>query len=264
MGPGLLATGYPPWRHCTSSSNPSTPSPRRENRHRLAEFVGVSLAICYFTTARCGWTGLCESRKAATACWRSPRPRHLHDRLERNVTSWTSGAERLGYSDSKYSARIPPYSHARRLQAGKPNRSWLGRGEGRAKTNGGTSARTVAVLATGFVNSVKDDAGNLRGFIKVCGHHPPQAGRRERDRFFRSVPTCWWSPGLTVTSSKLPDWERTLGWTPDELKSHPWLFLSIPTTRKRRVPKLVIMQGHETVRFRNRYRCKDGSYRWLA
>ncbi len=61
-----------------------------------------------------------------------------------------------------------------------------------------------------------------------------------------------------------PAFERTLGYTPAELMEQPFVELIHPEDRTetlREVDKLAT--GVPTLSFRNRYRCKDGSYKHL-
>jgi PAS domain S-box-containing protein len=61
-----------------------------------------------------------------------------------------------------------------------------------------------------------------------------------------------------------PVWERTLGWTVEELKRRPFIDFVHPDDRAATVGASLRLQGGaELVSFENRYRCKDGSYRWL-
>jgi PAS domain S-box-containing protein len=62
-----------------------------------------------------------------------------------------------------------------------------------------------------------------------------------------------------------PAWERTLGWTLDELRSRPFVEFVHPEDRERTEAETASLTGagHETINFENRYRCKDGSYRTL-
>jgi PAS domain S-box-containing protein len=62
-----------------------------------------------------------------------------------------------------------------------------------------------------------------------------------------------------------PAWEATLGWTEQELLDRTSEWLEHPEDReisRRELDKLA--RGERTTRFMNRYRHKDGSYRWLS
>ncbi|HCF26799.1 MAG TPA: PAS domain S-box protein [Cyanobacteria bacterium UBA11049] len=62
-----------------------------------------------------------------------------------------------------------------------------------------------------------------------------------------------------------PSWENTFGWTAKELTVQPWLSFVHPEDReKTRKAGQQLGAGNEVVAFENRYRCKDGSYRWLS
>jgi PAS domain S-box-containing protein len=61
-----------------------------------------------------------------------------------------------------------------------------------------------------------------------------------------------------------PAWEKTLGWSLAELQARPWADFVHPDDL---APTLAAAQGitvgNPVVFHENRYRCKDGSYRWL-
>ncbi len=58
-------------------------------------------------------------------------------------------------------------------------------------------------------------------------------------------------------------WER-LGYTPEEMRSVPFIDLVHPDDRERTEAQAAsIFEGIEAVGFENRYRAKDGSWRWL-
>jgi PAS domain S-box-containing protein len=62
-----------------------------------------------------------------------------------------------------------------------------------------------------------------------------------------------------------PAWEETLGFTAAELMAQPYLDLIHPADRAAtRSAAQGLSQGAVAIRFENRYRTKDGSYRWLS
>ncbi|MBI4424046.1 MAG: response regulator [Elusimicrobia bacterium] len=61
-----------------------------------------------------------------------------------------------------------------------------------------------------------------------------------------------------------PSWEKVLGFTLEELLAKPYLDFIHPDDRHRTSDQAEHQaQGNDAVLFRNRYRCKDGSYKWL-
>lgn len=59
-------------------------------------------------------------------------------------------------------------------------------------------------------------------------------------------------------------WEQTLGWTPDELRAQPFVEFVHPSDRKATEAEAArLAGGGVTVEFTNRYRTKDGQWRWL-
>ena len=62
-----------------------------------------------------------------------------------------------------------------------------------------------------------------------------------------------------------PAWERTLGHTITELQSQPMIEFVHPDDRERTLAQnREVRAGGHAVHFENRYRCKDGSYKWLV
>jgi PAS domain S-box-containing protein len=62
-----------------------------------------------------------------------------------------------------------------------------------------------------------------------------------------------------------PAWERTLGWSIEELLSKPWLdFVHPEDAEKTENIKSVIVDGKEIYKFENRFVSKDGSIKWLS
>ena len=61
-----------------------------------------------------------------------------------------------------------------------------------------------------------------------------------------------------------PAWERTLGFTREELLSRPMFEFVHPDDRERSLAQnQEVRAGGQAIAFENRYLCKDGSHRWL-
>lgn len=86
------------------------------------------------------------------------------------------------------------------------------------------------------------------------------------DRFFAVSPGLLSIAGFDGYFKMLNlAWEKTLGYSIGELCSKPYLELVHPDDLEKATEEAIEIRGGQTVfRFRNRYRCQDGSYRWLA
>jgi len=59
-------------------------------------------------------------------------------------------------------------------------------------------------------------------------------------------------------------WEKVLGWSREELEGHLFLELVHPEDLQATLDSISRLQsGQDVIDFTNRYRCKDGSYRWI-
>jgi PAS domain S-box-containing protein len=87
----------------------------------------------------------------------------------------------------------------------------------------------------------------------------------ENSRIFNNSITLSAIAGFDGFFKKLnPAWEKTLGWTREELLAKPYLsFLHPEDVKKTEETLRIIMTGHTVTMFENRFRCKDGAYRWL-
>lgn len=92
-----------------------------------------------------------------------------------------------------------------------------------------------------------------------------QRTREPDERFFEVAVDLLCFLGFSGYFRRLsPSWEQTLGFTRDELMSRPFIEFVHPDDRERTLAQnRVVREGGRAVGFENRYRCKDGSYRWL-
>src|SRR5690348_11798825 len=60
-------------------------------------------------------------------------------------------------------------------------------------------------------------------------------------------------------------WTDVLGYTKEELLTRPWINLVHPDDQEATVAEATkVLQGYKTMRFRNRVRAKNGSFRWIV
>ena len=60
-------------------------------------------------------------------------------------------------------------------------------------------------------------------------------------------------------------WTDVLGYTKEELLTHPWINLVHPDDQEATIAEATkVFQGYKTMRFQNRCRSKNGSFRWVA
>ena len=89
--------------------------------------------------------------------------------------------------------------------------------------------------------------------------------QQERDRFFNLTRDMLCVASLDGHFIRVnPAWEAALGYTPEEMTGRPFLDFVHPEDREKTIATTSnLAHGDEVLSFENRYRCKDGSYRWL-
>lgn len=94
---------------------------------------------------------------------------------------------------------------------------------------------------------------------------PTRRDISDTEDFFEMSLDCLCVAGLDGYLKRVnPSWTRTLGWTAAELMAVPSVDFVHPDDRERTLSaRLKLGAGSDMGPLVNRYRCKDGSYRWF-
>ncbi|CAM3738025.1 PAS domain S-box protein [Corallococcus sp. ZKHCc1 1396] len=108
-----------------------------------------------------------------------------------------------------------------------------------------------------------------RGAVSQFELDSSERSRKEaedRERFFQLSPDMFCIAGTDAYFKRVnAHFVQVLGWSETELYRLPFLDLVHPDDREATLQELLkLSQGLPTLRFENRYRCKDGGYKWLA
>nr|NQU93957.1 PAS domain S-box protein [Bacteroidota bacterium] len=89
--------------------------------------------------------------------------------------------------------------------------------------------------------------------------------REEVDRFFNVTSNLLCIAGVDGYFRQLnPAWEKLLGYSREELLSVPFIGFTHPDDIEPTLKEMEkLLKGAVTINFMNRWRCKDGSYKWL-
>ncbi|MBW4519577.1 MAG: PAS domain S-box protein [Scytolyngbya sp. HA4215-MV1] len=96
------------------------------------------------------------------------------------------------------------------------------------------------------------------------GQHTPQSD--EEAHFFNLSLDMLCITGFDGYLKQLnPAWEKTLGYSSQTLLNQPWIEFVHPDDRSTTIVELQRgLDGASTVHFEHRFRCHDGSYKWLS
>ena len=187
------------------------------------------------------------------------------------VVSWNSGAERIkGYqADEIIGQSFSRFYPDEDIGRGRPQRLLkTAAAEGQVEDEGWRVRKDGSRFwADIVITALRDEDGNLRGFSKVTRDITDRKrAEEERDRFFNLSLDMLAIAGTDAYFKRLnPAFETVLGYTNEELLAQPFLDLVHPDDRAATLAEVAkLAEGNLTLDFENRYRRKDGSYRWLA
>jgi PAS domain S-box-containing protein len=115
---------------------------------------------------------------------------------------------------------------------------------------------------------VRQRTATIEETLVILGRHVQELkdSREEMDQFFLLTPDMLCIADVEGRFTRVnAAWHDVLGWTSEDLTSAPYVSFVHPDdveATARETAKLV--DGDISLTFENRYRCKDGSFRWLS
>lgn len=191
-----------------------------------------------------------------------------------SIASWNEGAEHIdGYpGDEVIGKHFSMFHPPEAIENGVPERLLAcATHTGHCDDTGWRVRKDGSRFwANDTISAIRNPQGELLGFVKVTRdlteHRRAEEIQEERDRYFdlsRELICVLGFDGFLKTIN--PAWKWTLGFSNDEIMSHPFTDLVHPDDRAATdAENEKLMDGGETIYFENRLRAKDGSWRWFA
>ncbi len=117
------------------------------------------------------------------------------------------------------------------------------------------------------ISPVRNTWGKLTHYIGIqTDISERKQAEEERDHFFLQSINLLCIANFNGYFTRVnPAWERTLGYSETELLATPFIEFVHPEDREKTLKEAEkVSQGMNAISFENRYRCKNGSYRWLV
>jgi PAS domain S-box-containing protein len=124
-------------------------------------------------------------------------------------------------------------------------------------------SRLPAVVS---VAALRDAQDAIIGYLLIgTDNTARKRAEQDRERFFKLSQDVLCTLGFDGYFKDLnPAWETTLGYTRAQLLATPFIELVHPNDRQATLSEAQNVAGGESlIAFENRYRCKDGTYRWF-
>ncbi len=112
-----------------------------------------------------------------------------------------------------------------------------------------------------------DEQGSFAGSFAMCTDiTETKAARQDQENLFSLTQDMFCVVTMDGFFTMLnPAWERILGWSMQELREKPFMEFVYPDDRAATEQQMgVLREGQRVTMFANRYRCKDGTLRWLS
>jgi len=190
------------------------------------------------------------------------------------VAGWNIGAQRIkGYTAEEIIGRhFSCFYPEEVVRSGFPDTALAeAAAKGRFENEGWRVRKDGSQFwADVVISAIRDAGGRLLGFVKVTRDltesKRAEQALEERDRFFdlsRDLICLATFDGYFKTLNAA--WERTLGFSREELMARPFLeFIHPEDIPASQIQVKHLAAGKETVNFENRFHCRDGSWRWFA